>query len=73
MKGTAKGCEMSDSTTGTEAMTPRYRRLQALEAAQKPQPQEAPPSPVVLYSPGGPLPPVPQGVPVAFYLPENGR
>lgn len=52
-------------------MNPRHRRLQALEATQKPQ--EAPPSPIVFYTPGQPLPPAPQGVTVVFYLPENGR
>jgi len=34
---------------------------------------EALPSPVLLYTPGQPLPPRPAGVPVPFYLPENHR
>ena len=52
-------------------MNPRTKRVQALEAAQKPQ--EAPPSPVVLYTPGEPLPQALPAGGVVIYLPENGR
>lgn len=47
------------------------RRVAALETAEAVQ--AVPPSPVVLYNPGEPMPPAPPGVPVVFYIPENGR